>query len=409
MLLRIRPIARVSAILFVGVMLAVFVLGVTLDRITARPKPQIALAWNPGSADANARAGRLLLEHMTAGMKEQIRSYGMRSLTRQPVNAAAPTLLAIVASLDGKNQQAERLVRYAETMSRRDVPTEMWLIEHNVQRGDIPNALVHYDRALRTNDQTREILFPILNQAVSDPEIARPMAMFLARRPVWGRPFMTQYIPVSTSPNALYTFARGLKLDRAPTPDPTMLQAIEKRLVDLYAYQQSAALYNRAHGLPADDRTPIRNGGFEQPGNWDPFDWNLIDDENLAGLRQPNPTAKGGTALFPFAANGRGGDVAVQLTLLPPGNYAITARVGGTRGDPLAFPQLVVRCARDGREVLHAAFPPSPDTGQSWRVGFTIPSNCTAQRIVVRAASGIDGQVTAPWIDDISIRPLGGR
>jgi len=75
----------------------------------------------------------------------------------------------------------------------------------------------------------------------------------------------------------------------------------------------------------------------------------------------------------------------------------------------LAFPQLVVRCARDGREVLHAAFPPSPDTGQSWRVGFTIPSNCTAQRIVVRAASGIDGQVTAPWIDDISVRPLGGR
>lgn len=99
----------------------------------------------------------------------------------------------------------------------------------------------------------------------------------------------------------------------------------------------------------------------------------------------------------------------MQLTLLPAGNYAITARVGGTRGDPLAFPQLVVRCARDGREVLHAAFPPSPDTGQSWRVGFTIPSNCTAQRIVVRAASGIDGQVTAPWIDDISVRPLGGR
>lgn len=220
---------------------------------------------------------------------------------------------------------------------------------------------------------------------------------------------MTQYIPVSTSPNALYTFAKALKLDRAPPPDPTMLQAIEKRLVDLYAYQQSAALYNRAHGLPADDRTPIRNGGFEQPGNWDPFDWNLIDDENLAGLRQPDPVTKGGTALFPFAANGRGGDVAVQLTLLTPGDYEIKARVGGTRGDPLAFPQLVIRCARDGRELLHAPFPPSPDTGRSWRVGFTIPSSCTAQRIVVRASSGIDGQTTAPWIDDISIRTSGGR
>lgn len=408
-MLKVRSIARLTMVIVGGLALTILVLAVTMDRIYARSAPSVALKWNPGSADANARAGELLLEHMKDDLQDELDDYGRRSLARQPVNATAATLLGIGEGLKGHDQRARRLVQYAETMSRREVPTELWLIEDNVQRNDIKGALVHYDHALRTSDRTRDALFPVLNQAVADPAIAAPTAVLLARHPVWGRPFMTQYIAVSTSPDTLYTFARALQLDQSPPVDPTMLQAIEKRLVDLFAYSQSAALYNQAHGLAANNRAPLRNGGFEQPGGWDPFDWNLIDEENLAGLRQPSPVPNGGTALFPFAANGRGGDVAVQLTLLPPGRYTIAARIGGTSGDPLAFPQLVVRCARDGREFLHSPFPSAPEAGRPWHVAFTVPVDCGAQRIVVRAASAFDMPNASPWIDNVVIRASGVR
>lgn len=317
--------------------------------------------------------------------------------------------MGIVSAMNSNQLRAERLIRYSEAMSRRDLGTQLWLIENNVGREDIPAALLHYDRALRANDDARPILFPILSQAADDPAISPPLASFLARRPQWWRPFLNHYVPNATSPDALHSFAKALNLDRAPSPDPSMLQAIEKRLVDLFAYAPAAALYNRAHGLPADDRAPLRNGNFEQPGNWDPFDWNLIDEQDLAALRQPSPIQTDGNALFLSATNGRGGDLAVQLIMLPPGTYAIHARVGGVHGDPLAFPRLVIRCAKSGREILNLSFPQAPDNGRSWHTTVTIPADCEAQRIVLRASSTLDANPALPWIDNIAIRFQGGR
>jgi hypothetical protein len=330
-----------------------------------------------------------------------------RSLARQPVNPAAARLLGVTAAQAGDDARAVRLVTYSEAMSRRDSLTQLWLIQSAVTHGDVAGSLVHYDRALRTNNSTRDLLFPILAHAADEPAIWRSLLPILAARPLWERPFLQHYVPGAGSPAALDGIARALGLDRPGSPDPWTLQEIEKRLVDLGAYAPAAALYNRAHGLPAGNRTPLRNGDFEQPGNWDPFDWNLIEEEGLAALRQPSPVPGGGTALFPTATNGRGGDVAVQLLMLAPGRYAITATVGGVRGDPLSYPQLVVRCAADKREFLHQAFPPAPDGGRRWGTSVTIPADCPAQRIVLRAASALDATDAAPWIDTVAIRREG--
>jgi tetratricopeptide (TPR) repeat protein len=402
----VRSIVRSALILVGGLLLGWLVLAATMDRIFARPAPQLALFWNPASADANVRAADLLLQDRPLDqVKGRIAAYAGRSLNRQPVNPGAARLLGLVAAQDGNEARAGRLVRYAETMSRRDLPTQLWLIESNVAQGDVAAALLHYDRALKTSNRSYALLMPTLVQAANEAAVWRPLATVLARRPQWWRPFLERYAASGTSPEALQAFARALRLDAAPPPDPGMLQAIEKRLVDLFAYNRAAALYNRAHGLAASDRAPVRNGDFERPGSSDPFDWNLIDEEDLAAIRQPSPVRAEGNALFLSATNGRGGDLAVQLTMMPPGRYQITAKVGGISGDPLAFPRFVVRCAKDAREILHVAFPPAPDSGRMWRSELTVPADCGAQRIVLRAASTLDAQATSPWIDRIVIRP----
>lgn len=386
------------------------VTAATADRILARSAPATALFWNPSSADAHAQAGaRLLLDQAGGKAMEQVRDHAARSLARQPVNPVAARLLGFVAAQNGRLTEAERLVGFAERMSRRDLPTQLWLIESNVQRGDIPAVLLHYDRALRTNRRARNTLFPVLGAAADEPAVRAPLARFLAHRPQWWRPFMDSYVPKAQSSASLFAFARALRMDRPPSFDPWMLQAIEKRLVELTAYASSAALYNAAHGLPPGDRTPLRNGNFEQPGSWDPFDWNLVDEENLSAVRQANPVRDRGNALFLLASNGRGGDLAAQLTLLAPGRYVLAAEVGGVSGDPLAYPQLIVRCARDGREILRQSFPPASETGRPWRLAFAVPTGCDAQRVVLRAASALDQSTASPWIDTVAIRPLESR
>jgi tetratricopeptide (TPR) repeat protein len=411
----VRSFVRPTVIVVGALLLSWLVLAATMERIFARSAPQLALFWSPGSADANARAADLLmLDAPLDRVKGVITAYAGRSLNRQPVNPGAARLLGLVAAQDGDQARARGLVRYAEAMSRRDLPTQLWLIESSVAQGDVKNALLHYDRALKTSNQSYALLMPTLVQAANQPEVWRPLATVLSRRPQWWRPFLERYAASGKSPDALAAFSRALRLDAAPPPDPDMLQAIEKRLVDLFAYGRAAALYNRAHGLAADDRTPVRNGDFERPGSADPFDWNLVDEDDLAAIRQPSPVRSDGNALFLSATNGRGGDLAVQLTILPPGRYRITAKVGGVSGDPLAFPRLVARCARDAREILHIAFPPAPDTGRMWSSDLTVPADCNAQRIVLRAASTLDAEAASPWIDSIVIRPYtpspqGGR
>ena len=415
-----RPIAALSGILLVSW----FVTAVTIDQVMSRLAPASALVFNPGSADANAGLAAAMVQDdagvlaargtVPPSLTARVRARALRSLDRQPVNPAGARLLAF-ATATGDPARAHRLLAYAEAMSRRDLPTQLALIENSVQRGAVAGALVHYNRALSANAEARPLLYPILAAAANEPAVWRPLSVMLARRPQWWRPFVEMVAAQGTSPASLYAFARRLGLERGPTSDFALLQAMEKRLVDLGAYASAADLYDRAHGVAHGRRPLLNNGGFEQPGGWDPFDWNLVEQPDLAALRQPSPAASGGTALFLDATNGRGGDVAVQLMTLPPGAYRIGALAGAVRGDRLAFPQMVVRCARDGRELLHAPFPPALDGGTRWHVDLTVPAGCAAQRLVIQASSALEASGPTPWIDDVAVellparRPGGGR
>lgn len=405
---QLRSYGRPLVIVLIGLIVGWLVTAVTIDRVFARRAPALALAWNPGSADANVRFLEALIQRSDLNtVLPSIAVHADRSLRRQPINPGAARLLAIAIATRGDTRRANALARYAEAMSRRDLPTQLWLIQTAAQRNDIPTVLMHFDRAMKTSVQGRTVLFPILSAAASDPTVWRPLAGMLARHPQWWRAFVDQLAPTGTSPEALYAIARATRIELPESADPALLQAIEKRLVDLGAYRVAADLFNRSRGLPPGAAATLRNGGFEQPGGWDPFEWNLLDAPDLAAVRQPSGRPGKGNALYLTAVNGRSGDVATQLVILRPGRYGIAATVGGVRGDPLAFPRIAVRCANGGRVLLDAVLPAASDGGRAWRDGFAIPTECPAQRVVIRATSALDSSDAVPWVDNLVIRPEG--
>lgn len=403
-----RSFARPALGIFVGLLIGWLVLAITVDRIFAFTAPKLALRWNPGSSDANtSMADQLLQDNPSAVDTAAIHASGIRAIQRQPVAPAAARLLGLAAAISHDLARADRLMTYAEAMSRRDLPTELFLIERYVGRSDVSGALLHYDRAMRTIPESWTILFPVLNGAAEKPEIWRPLLTFLARRPPWARPFLEQFVPQSHSAAALFAIAQRTGLDGSSSLDPAMLQAIERRLVDLGAFHAALLLDDRAHNVrPGNDRL-LHNGGFEQPSGGTPFDWTLVDEPDLSAERQPSPVIGGGSALFLSATNGRNGDVATQVVLLPPGRYRMTALLGAITGEPLAFPQFVIRCAVDTRELLHQSLPTAPAEGRMWQADFVVPPDCPAERIVLQARSPLNQQDNVPWIDNIAITSQG--
>jgi hypothetical protein len=386
-------------------------LAITVDRVFARRAPQVALGWNPWSADAATQRAELTLAR-GAGLAAMpaVRRDMTAVLRREPVNPPAARLLGLAYAAQRDEAQAERALRYAERMSRRDLPTQLALIESAVARGDIAVALTHYNRALVTNNRSRDLLLPILVAAADQPQVTGPLARALAARPRWWREFMDRFIHASTSPLALHTLSRAAGLAQRRTSDIWLVAAAQRRLIDLGAPARAADLYLRLRGRGGAPLAPIRNGGFEEAGGMEPFDWNLRDEPDLAAVRMPAPAGGTGNALFVQASNGRGGDVATQFLLLAPGRYRLTAVAGDVGGqDRLAIPRLVVRCAAGGRELLRAALPVTGARAGRMAADLAVPAGCAGQWLAVAGASPLDGSSQTPWIDDVAIRAAGGR
>src|SRR3546814_17422634 len=73
--------------------------------------------------------------------------------------------------MHGDRAGGERLLAYSQTLSRRDLRTQLMAIELAVARDDIPSALRHYDIALRTKKNAPDLLFPVLTSALTNPTI----------------------------------------------------------------------------------------------------------------------------------------------------------------------------------------------------------------------------------------------
>ncbi|MFD2427454.1 hypothetical protein ACFSUK_03150 [Sphingobium scionense] len=77
------------------------------------------------------------------------------ALQHDPTAVEAVATLAVDAFIRGDQTEGERLLGYSQKLSRRDLRTQLMAIELAVARDDIPDALRHYDIALRTKKCAR--------------------------------------------------------------------------------------------------------------------------------------------------------------------------------------------------------------------------------------------------------------
>lgn len=388
------PRARLAvSVLLTAVVLWVALAG-TLPATVGTSRPTIALTVQPFSATALAARAVAGLEKQSAAPSPAALADARRALVLNPTSLPALRVIAVHSMVQGRTGETRRILDYSERLSRRDLFTQLSLIEQSVARNDVAGALVHYDRALRTSRKAAPALMPILIQAVADPVILRALGPMVARRPLWWRELASGLIAPGPHVAAIRPIYHALRLDPKRPEEASLLAQGLGQLVAAHRFGDAAALYREA---TRQEPGVLRNGGFDAPlSGLAPFDWSLNDDPDLSAAIEARSGAAGDPVLM-MTASRKAGSAARLLLLLAPGHHSLSFVTGPTAD---ARPRVAIRCATPPDRVLVApAAGPKPGRVTA---EFVVPNVCPAQWLSFDT-SGQSGADENPWIDSIEI------
>jgi len=408
---RSRPVRAGLLLRILLILLGAFAVGwvvaaAGMAALSRNARPDLALRFMPSDARAQAKAAEQVLSRRGGrrGNVDEAERLARRALQRDPTIVVAWRTLGLVATMRRQDQRAAQLFHISERMSRRDLPTQLWLIEEKVQQNDIVGALRHYDAALRTSPSSAELLMPILVSASEGSAVAASLVQLLASGPPWLRAFLvalSEHVPPGEKVAALLEAMHRAR----PITDRDIVGSIVFQLVDRREFGPAWRVYrllgNRA-GL-------LRNGEFDGTAPLAPFDWQMEARSELEAQQRPLDDSGADWALLIHADGGNSGPVARQLLLLPAGAYALEAVAGAIEGTAPAALRWEIACANpEATSLAGFEIPPLNAGGRPHRVDFRVPSGCPAQwlRLGARAEDGSGG--ADAWVDSATIRAASG-
>ncbi|MHA6724031.1 tetratricopeptide repeat protein [Sphingomonas sp. RS2018] len=365
-----------------------FSVAFSLGQLVVKSDPVRAHRLVPYDGRITAAAAMALAgPDSTLADRRRANTLALQALRQDPTAVAAFSVLGVNAEVVGDVRGARRWFRNAQTLSRRDLQVQLWMIEDAVRRGDIPDTLRQYDITLRVIPRMWEVLFPILAAASDEPGIRVELAMVLAKSPPWG-PFFVDYVagnaPDPKIAAKLLTDLRGRGGTVPAQARAKMVNALVKSgsVEDAWTYYAAAG--------PTRDRRRSRDPNFAaDPATASPFDWVPIDGGGL--------TANIQDGLFDFAVPPSvGGPMLQQMQWLPPGTYRLTGHSTGIEQAASALPYWTLRC-QNGQELGRVEVPGSSVANGNFTGTFSVPAGCPTQTLVLtarpsEAISGLSGQ-----------------
>ncbi len=194
------------------------------------------------------------------------------AIAADPLNPAALRNLGLARAVAGNRAGARQLLDFAATRSRRDSPTERWLMADGVARGRFDEAFRAADALLRRDidDRERERLFGLLTAAARHDASRPALVARLADNPWWRLAYMRKLDALADPRDAGAVFA-ALSTSAWPAT-PLELSPLLERLVALKQYRLAAqdwlqfAKPRHDPGDPSDLAAPAPFGWSEAEG-----------------------------------------------------------------------------------------------------------------------------------------------
>ncbi len=393
--------------LLVAVMCALLIWGaivIGISGIARSSNPELALRVSPTDSRAMTYlADRLLIKDPTSLRRERPLELARAALLNDPTNVSALRILGFSAP----KQDQRAIFDLSNRLSRRDLATQLWLIDYHVGREDAPSALAHYDAALRTSTVAPQLLFPVLAKASGDVTLAPQIGDVLAKRPPWANAFLTDLLFSSPSADTLLTIFQHVVRDGGKV-QPSQTDGLMARMVRDYRFDLLRDAYFVAGGSDRSIGMHIRNGDFSGEPLLLPFDWLFASDGTIYAGRFKSDSDASDFRLGVQASEGNGGEAARQLFMLPAGRYWLESTSGSVKPSQNANLSWHVTCAtKTGAKLLDIGLPPSPDTGRANVSAFSVPtSNCSAQWLSLQVVTQSGTEELNAWVDNVVVKWL---
>jgi hypothetical protein len=380
------------------------------SNILRLDRPDLALTFQPADARARAKASEQIFlsaqgrpperpRPLTQAQLAAIEQLARDALRRDPTVVMAWRMLGLAAVARNQPARGAGMFHFAGALSKRDFPTQLYLIEERVQQDDIAGALRQYDVTLRTSGASHEILLPILVSAIANEGIVQPLAALLNSMPPWRRAFMARLAGGAPDPEGLVQLIQLIH-GSASADEKVQIATAMQGMIDRRQFASAMRVYQLL--AAADSRGQlVRNGGFDRPNPYPPLDWQLLSGVDVGSEQQ------GGRVRI-HAASGSGGLAARQLLLLAPGNYEISADAGATDDARAARVTWTVQCANNeqGLMLLEQDLPALSGRIRA-RASFSVPAGCGGQWLRLNIRPDFDPGGVAAWIDSVALRRVG--
>lgn len=351
--------------------------------------PSVAYALVPRDGQVSAQQAGAIASSPNATLTDRRRAdtLALLALRKDPTAVLAVNALALNRGIRGDVIGARRLFSYAERLSRRDLQVQLWEIEDAVKRGDIGEALSHYDIALRTSNRAPDLLFPILAAAIADPVVCRELAKTLSASPAWGEQFISFVAAHGTDPHSTAQLFAALHNSSVKLPaeaDAVVINALVAKNLTDQAWQYYSLI--RRGSDRRRSRDPYFNSVLDTPSV---LDWVLVNDESTASSIQ---RIDGGGIEFALPPS-IGASILRQVQLLPPGNYRLVGRSSEIDQPASSLPYWTLTCLHNGREVGRLDMMNSTSAGGMFHGTFQVPVGCSIQALVLtaRPSSAVSG------------------
>lgn len=350
----------------------------------ARSRPNLALLAVPDHAVALARQidGSLVATGTVGGQKAQEGRAIAAALRHEPLSADLIRQLAMMRSLKGNTPNSRVLMALAERTSRRDLPTQIWMIEAAVLDGDINRALSHYDLALTTSKQAPDLLFPVLTSAIAEPRIHAGLARYLRWHRPWSDAFLTQAVATGQPRDVAALIA-----EVAPARNDLPFRTAQASLVGPFVvHKDYLGLSSYAATLPPADQASIRAIGFSRSTTdrrLRPLTWELTDDPDLGASYDESDR------LRISARSGKGGIVARRIVFKQPGTWRLRQTVTPSADSSGLDVRWEGYCLdNSGQKAIWSQEMPHRTT--TVQANIVIPEGCRALELRILASADMD-------------------
>jgi catechol 2,3-dioxygenase-like lactoylglutathione lyase family enzyme len=377
-----------GALALAALVLAGISLTQTAAQVALRSNAQLAYTLDPRNGRAAARLSEQMLATEALGGSTQLSTQlALTALRHDPTAVEAVSTLALQLQMRGDAARSDALFAYGGQLSRRELRPQLWAIEEAVSRGDIRGALGHYDVALRTSRGAQDLLFPILENALREPMVRRPLLETLARQPVWTRAFINHVAITVSDPASTVAFMQAAETLGLPVQEAertAVVNAIASRGSHNLAWQYYSSFRD---GVQRDrSRDPGFQGTEDNPAV---FDW--VPRNEFGAIASIQGGTDGG-ALDYFTPSTGGGVLLEQVQMLPPGSYRLTGRSAAIEATPDEAPYWTLTCV-GGTELGRVNVPNSQINGGAFGGTFRVRGGCPVQvlALVVPSSDRVAG------------------